>query len=219
MEDIVTKSIFHAVRERLVSEGYLFDLVAIDYDNPTDTPEETKLKTDEYEQGMKDIANTKGYAIELFSFSNSQTKGYKKVPRIVIDIQFIIPGNLGNEVAKYYEKTGNYYISKQSQPILSDLTFMVYAVGNSAKQMVVMNQLILQSLPTRGYIKLYSEDFKFSQNLFVDLIDKGKTDGLQEGTIERWFKYQIPDITEIDERIISDNIAPINDINLETIIK
>lgn len=220
-EQLVTRSIFHSIRERLVSEGWLPDIMALDIDNPNDTNAQSAAKQMQWENQLKAIAQNKGYVIELFNYGSNQTKGLKKVPRIVINnMSFLPSAEIGNDPSVFYEREGDYFTRKQSDNLLSDLTFVVYAVGNKDEQMYNMNAMILKSLPKMGYIKYYNEDFLYSGNLFVKLTDKGETEDLPEGIMERYFVYQMKDLEEIEPTELENkNIVPIDDINLETEIE
>lgn len=217
-EQIVTRSVFESVRQRLVVNGWLPDITALDIDNVTDTPAQSQQKMQQWQQQLKAIETSKGYAIELFNYGSNQAKGSKKVPRIVINNASFLPsGEIGNDPSVSYIKQGDYYIKEQAENVLSDLMIIIYAIGNTDEQMYNMNQLILKGLSRRGYLKKYDLDLPlFSGNFFSVLTDKGETEALEEGVMERYFVYSIKDLAEIEPELGDEQIAPINDINIET---
>ena len=217
IEQLVTRSAYEAIRQNLVVEGYLPDIALLDIDNPTDTTAQTKAKVQQFDNQLAQIVQDKKYAIELFDYGSNQAKGVKQTPRIVIHNNSVLPSvEVGNDPSVTYEKQGDYYISKQSDNLLADLTLMVYAVASTSAQMFVMNNIILRSLPKRGYIKSYELPLPlFSGNFFTILTDKGETEALAEGIMERYFVYQIKDLEELEPNTLPGNIPSINEIKLE----
>lgn len=216
IEQYIERTIYHAMREKLVVEGWLPDIMNYDVENPD--PNIAKAAVDSYYAQMKTIANNKKFAIEVFNFGSNQTKGMKKVPRIVIDTLQFLPGMIGNDTTPQYvknEETG-YYTRETSESIRSDLNFNIYAVGNTSEQMRVMNNLIVSVFPKRGYIKtLDNSQLQLSGNFFVRMIDAQKDDDLPEGVMERIFRFEIPDLNEIDNQVLEGNISPMKEITTE----
>jgi hypothetical protein len=217
IEEIISISIYKALRDKLVVDGWLPNIENFDIEN--DNIDVVETESISYENAKNQIKQTKGFCIEVFPFSSNQAKGLKSVPRIVLDIHHFLPGEIGLDTTTFYEKDeeSGLYTRKKDIGVLSDLTFTIYAVGNSSTQIYIMNNIILSVLPYRGYIKRYNEDeLKPYNNLFVDLIDKGKSNDLEEGVMERFFKYEIPDIQELESLILEGTVVPINEITLET---
>jgi len=220
-EQLVTRSIFHALRERLVVEGWLPDIVPLDIDNPTDTPAQTEAKVTQFRNQMKAIKASKGFVIELFDYGSNQAKGAKEVPRIVLHNSSLLPSaEIANDPATRYEKKDDYFIRVQDELVPSDLITRVYAIGNTSAQMFIMNQVIINSLPKKGYIKRYTDNLPlFSGNYFIKQTDRGETEGLPEGTLERYYVYETKDLQETGSIILDGQIPRIDDINLETVIE
>jgi hypothetical protein len=218
VEEIISITIYQSLREKLVVDGWLPDIVNYDIENEAIEIAETAMRM--YNDALTAIKNNKGFAIELFPYSSNQARGYKKVPRIVVDLLEFLPGEIGNDTSVNYTKVEgeSYYTRKQDVGMLSELYFMVYAVSNDVSQLAIMNELIMTVLPIRGYIKRYPDaTLREYNNLFVDLIDKGKNTDLEEGVIERYYKYKIPDIAEIGPLVIEGNVPAINQINIDEI--
>lgn len=221
IEKRITDMLFEVIRQKLVVEGWLPDITLFP-DTQLDDPDLVEAAFDLFEAQMLTIAQTKGYCIDVLGFSSNQYKDEKKVCRIVIDVQQFLPSELGNETAPEYIPHENpdgsiYYTRMQGITSLSDLTFTVYAIGYRSEQMIIMNKLIMECLPRRGYLKPKEEPaLLHSQNFFIRLTDKGRTPELPIGLIERYFVYQVMDCQETEGTILPGNISAIKDISLET---
>jgi hypothetical protein len=212
-EELIQLTIYHSIREKLVTDGWLPDILNYDVENPDIATAQLAIKA--YTDAMKAINLEKGFCIEVFPFSSSEAKGFKKVPRIVIDILQFLPGFIGNDTQMTYERQGEYFVRVQSESLLSDLDFNVYIVGNTAKQIRVMNDIISKVLPKRGYIKRHNSDFLTSGNLFIKLNDAQKSENLPEGIMERVFRYELPEVQDLPDTILAGLILPIKEFNLE----
>lgn len=221
IEKEITEMLFEVLRQKCVVEGWTPDIKLFP-DTESEDPDLVEAAFESYYAAMRAIADTKGYSIEVLGFSSNQYKDNKKVCRIVIDVHQFLPSELGNETAPEYIKheseTGEiYYTRMVGITSLSDLTFSVYALGYQAHQMITMNELIMECLPRRGYLKpLNEEQLLPSQNFFVRLTDKGRTGELPLGIMERYFVYQIMDCQETQGTILPGNIPAVVDISIES---
>lgn len=216
IEKIVTDEIYETLRQKLVLLGYLPDILT--YDTMNNDVNIVESEMTRYDTDLKAIVTAKGFAIDLKGFGSNLSKSEKAVPRIVIDIHQFLPGNLGNDTNIYYElHPDGYYIRKRDAPVLSNLIFCVYAVAKNQQQIILLNDIIINTIPFRGYMKRTNEAaLRYSNNFFVQIKDKGHTPGLPEGILERYFIYEIPDLQEIRPIIITgDNIVPISEIDTE----
>lgn len=214
IEQIIVDEIYHTLRQKLVTLGYLPDIM--DYDIMNSDTVIVNQQVLAYEAACKAIKDgPKGYCIDLISFSSNASKGEKKTPRIVIDVHQFLPGDIGNDTTVWYKKINNYYVRQRNSPLVSNLTFCIYAVAANSSQMVMLNHIIMNTIPALGYMKpTDSPDLLESNNFFVALRDKGHTPDLPAGIIERYFIYEIPDIQEIETITIPGNIVPISEIEL-----
>jgi hypothetical protein len=216
LEKIVTDTIFETLREKLVDAAYLPEVTDIPNLESSD-PDLAKVAIATYQTRLDAVVNQKGFCIDLKPYGSNHDKGEKKVPRIVIDVHQFLPGTLGNDTIPNYElhESGTYYVRTKSFSLLSNLTFCVYAVGNTAEHMQTMNHLIMQALPYRGYMKpTTEEDLLPSNNFFTILRDKGHTPELPEGILERYYIYEIPDLEEVERIYLPGTIARISEITL-----
>ena len=226
-EKIITTLIFNAIREKLVVEGWTPDIKLIPNIDSTD-PDLAEPAWETYNQQSNVIKASKGYCIQPIGFSSNQYRDDKKVARIVVDIQSALPTALGNDTTVYYEKQGAgtienpaYYIRKRSISLLSDIYFSIYAIGSNTNQVMVMNELIMEIFPHRGYLKPEAQaELLPTGNFFVTLTDKGRTTELPVGIIERYYIYKISDIQEIPDTVLAGTIPLIKEINVisETVI-
>lgn len=219
IERIISDDLYETLRQKLIISGYLPDITTIPNIMSNDV-NEVEIAMEEYNAAIADIVDNNGFCIELFGYTSNNTKGERKTPRIVIDLHQFLPSQIGNDTSASYEKIrgpeGEHYHRVRKSSLLSDLTFAVYIVGNNSEQMMVMNKLVMETLPHRGYIKRpEDENLSHHNNYFVRLKDKGHTQGLPEGILERYFIYEMPEIDEMDKIYIPGNITPINEIDLE----
>lgn len=218
VEEVISRMLFHIIREKLVVTGWIPDIKLFPGIDSND-PDTVELQTILYNAECLAIKNAKGFCIEVLGFSSNQYRDDKRVARIVIDIQQMLPSETGSDTSVYYEKTTlngkDFFTRKQGIALLSDLTFTVYAVAANTKQIMTMNQLIMETLPIRGYVKPLGEiNLLPSKNYFVRLLDKGKTGELPLGIMERYFVYQITDLQEIGPTSLEGNVPVLTDITI-----
>lgn len=215
IEEALERSVFHIIRKKIVELGYLPDINNYDVEN--NDIEVAKLATEQYKTALTTIKNNKGFAIEIFNYANNQSYGTKKVPRIVVRTEAFLQGQLGADTTAKYEKNDEgVYIKKQSTSLLSDYYFNLYLVCNNVKQMRILHQIMVTSLPRRGYIPWYNKDFQHSSNLLVRYISTTDYSWDAEGIIEKVYRYEIPDAHEVEDyQLTTEEISPIKDIILE----
>lgn len=218
IEEIISRMLFHTVREKLVIEGWIPDIKLFPGIDSND-PDVVETQSNLYNIACKNIKDTKGFCIEVLGFSSNQYRDDKRVARIVIDIQQFLPSETGSDTSVYYEKVTingkDMFTRKQGIPLLSDLTFTVYAVASNTNQLMIMNNIIMQCLPIRGYVKpLNEDDLLPSRNYFMRLIDKGKTGELPLGIMERYYVYNIPDLQEIGPTSLEGNVPMITEVDI-----
>ncbi len=205
-----------AVTDQLVKYGYAPD--PSDYELDSDVLSIIKNANINYAAELKNIINDKGYAIELFSMSSNQARGILQTPRIVIDTQYIQPGELGGDTSPVYVLNGNTYIKQRNPSLTSDYTFNVFAVASNVKQMRTLISILLEAFPRRGYIKSYLDfNLAVNNNIFINFIGNGDTPNLEEGIIEKYYSFEIKDIFESLPQTIDASISKISTITLNQI--
>lgn len=212
IEQELERSIYHAIRLVLVEYGYLPDILQFDISNSNST---IALAAQEaYQDAIAIIKNDKGYAIEVFNYNTSQGHGTLKVPRIVIETQAFLPGQLGADTSPQYVKQEDKSFKKLTgASTTSDFYYNIRLIANSVKQIRTLHGIMIQAIPRRGYIKWYSdEELRPNHNLLTRYISHNEENYLQEGIIEKVFRYEIPDAYEKDLKEIGDtpNISDID---------
>lgn len=205
IQEYIERSFYEALRLVLVAEGYLVDEVPL-----VGNPNARAI----YEDGMKAIANSKGFCIELFGAANNQSRGEKRVPRIVVESERMSLGVLGAE-------PGGQTISNPLNPLVqaklinsqltSNINIALHLVASTIKQDRVLNSIIIKAIGLRKFLNLYDnpgEKFFTKQINYYDIPD------FDEGLLERIYEYECPDVF-IEEEILEQEIVPIIDIKVE----
>lgn len=215
LEEAVERTIYHALREEIVKRGFLPDIFSYDIENPNLVI--AKAENDRYKVDLNTLRITKGYAIEVFNYANNQSYGDKQVPRIVIHTDSFIPGSLGLDPTNKYEKQldGSFKV-KKSVEMVSDLYFSLNLVANTVSSMRQLHDIMANVLPRRGYIKWYQDNgLRPHSNILIQYLASADVSFLSEGIMEKVYKYMIPDVHEIDDKVIYENIPPIINIEVE----
>lgn len=215
LEEAVERTIYHSLREEIVKRGYLPDIYDYDIENTDLTI--AKSENIRYNVDLKAIKVDKGFAIEVFNYSNNQSYGDKEVPRIVIHTDSFIPGSLGLDPSRKYEKNidGSFKVLK-SVEMVSDFYFSLNLVANTVSSMRQLHDIMANVLPRRGYIKWYQDNgLRPYSNLLIQYLASADVSFLSEGIMEKVYKYMIPDVHEIDDKTIYDNIPAIINIQVD----
>jgi len=210
-EELIERSFFHRVRKELVDKGYLPDIT------DTVTYPDTQAGWDAWNAAIDAIVANKGFAIEVFGFSSSKSKGMKKTPRIVINNVSSLPGTVGGDSTYFYERssTTGPYSQLIRPPQTVDFILQVIMSGVTAEQMRILNAVVALSLPRRGYIEFYDDpDHKF----FIENTGSNSYDNTRDNQIDKIIAYTAPDLYDIEEIILNNNIAPIQEIRIEPTI-
>jgi hypothetical protein len=211
IEEYLERTVFHTIRQEIIDKGYLPNILQYP---------QTAIGYNAYNAAVTAITNSsKKFAIEIFNSASPEARGTKKVPRIVIDSQGFIPGELGGDLSRFYyfDTINNVYYGKIRPTQTSNFQFNIRLIALTIEQIRVMNAIVALSLPRRGYIPLYN--FTPTQKVFTRYIGNVQVLGEQEGIIEQIYKYEIPDVWEIEDTTIPHNIAPIGQITLQMIVE
>ena len=173
----------------------------------------------EYNTAIQNIISVKGFCIELFNVSNSQNKGLKKVPRIVILSNQSLPGSLGGSPDKFYTPNNgdilnpDYFITSNMPSETTDFSYDICLISNSAKQSRILHSIVALAMPKRGYIPFYNDP---SKKFFINQFSYRSIPDTIEGIDEDIYMYQVNDIFETEDTIISTSIKPIDEIKVNT---
>lgn len=215
ISELTERSIFHALRKVVVDEGYLPDIENYDIENPNLTI--AKAAQDEFIQDIEAIVSNRGFAIEVFGYSSNQSRGTKKTPRIVVEVEAFYPGNLGLDTTNQYkyDEINDTYITQKGPSIVSDQIINIHLVGYSTQQHRVLHAVMVKALPRRGYMKWYTEpQLKKHENLFIRYIGYNELNFPEIGVTEKIYRYELPDLHEnLLEELYT--VPPIKTINLD----
>lgn len=203
-QELVERSISRAIKAVAVAEGYSVDVSA------------HIGNTSSYEAAMVAIAAIKNFAVEVFGHGSSQRKGIKRVPRIVVNPQRMLVGDLGNlpgnTITADPLNLGSFLSSVQDSNTM-DLSLEITLTSSSAEQDRILHAILSKAIGTRRYLPLYndpSQRFLIKQFGFYDVPDT------PEGIIEKTYNYQVPDLIIAEYSSVEPAPVPIREITLET---
>lgn len=208
IQELVERTIFHAIRTRVVAEGYLPDINSYDVTNSDINI--AKAAQANYRAAVKAIADgPKGFAIEVFNYGPSQHKGTMKVPRIVVDTQAFLPGEVGHDPSLVYEPNGGNFDGNRFVSLTSNFYYHLRLLGNTTKQIRVLHGIMVSVLPRRGYIMWDGDtELRPSGNLLNRYISNVDYSWKDEGIVEKVYRYEIPDVHELDPQTLA-TVVPI----------
>jgi hypothetical protein len=161
--------------------------------------------------------------IPIFGTGNNQVRGPKTLPRITIELQGYYPGDIGvnKHIIGDNLENGNYQNSEFPYET-RDITIDVHLVAKTQSDLRLLHNIMYQSLPTRGYLKPYfndygewkSESMGPSNNLFIEITNFWDHQDTQEGILEKVYTYVCKDGVIPEEKLSDGTITPIKDISV-----
>ena len=215
IEESLERSIYMALRTKAIEFGYALDIS--NYQLDANGSLINKAEQEKYDTDLKALQVAKGFAVELFGYSNNQNIGKKKTPSIVVDVESFLPGQLGLDTTASYKKDlSGKYIKEVGPSKTSDLFFGIKLISGKVKQNRVLHQIMVNAIPRMGYIKWYTENTLLpDKNIMVQYDSMADVSWVDEGIIEKVYRYQILDAHELNNDIINDNISAIKEIDVE----
>jgi len=207
IQELIERSLFHAVRQEVVDKGYLPDVS----DDVTYTDDQAGW--DQWEADITTIVAGLGFAIEVFNAGSNEAKGIKKVPRIVIETGNFLPGALGGDPRRFFVDGGSDYQAKVTPPQTTDFYLNFCLVSNTAAQARILNAILALAIPRRGYIPWWTDGTKTFFARYLNYYNRTDTD---EGIIEHVYAYEIPDAWDHEDIEVIASVAKINEITLNT---
>jgi len=204
---LIERSVYETLRIGLVNEGYTPDITIFP---------NTKAGYQDYLDALAIIEKDKGFAVELFNMGNNMDLGLKKVPRIVLAHNSIIPGSWGS--APGYMKTlkdGLYNLSKLDR-VTVELYFNCSIITNQVDQLRFLSYITTLYLPPISYIPYYTENS--SEDFLVKFESVQPFQDPINGLVENRYTYSIPDIL-LNEVVEPFTVTPIKNIQLNTYIE
>lgn len=207
IQEIIERSLFYAIIDEIVDKGYFPDI------RDDVTYPDTDQGASDFADAVTAVIASKGYAIEIFSGASNESRGVKKVPRIVIDSGNFLPGALGGDPRRYFEDQGASYNALVTPPQTVDFYVNFHLISGSIEQARILNAIIALSVPRRGYIPWYNDGAKTLFARYLNYYDQSNTD---EGIIEHVYAYEVPDAWDREDVEAYATIAKINEITLNT---
>lgn len=208
----VERSIFEAIRKKLVYYEYLPDITNARYTGGTAAQNEANWDTD-----LAAIDAAQQFAIEVFDHGSSLSKGLKRTPRLAIIPRRIMPGDIGTNIKGGFSPNPLDPDSTQKlKPTLqsANLHIDINVVPATAAQDRVMNAILGEALGQLSFIPMYDdptgkEVFLIRQFNFYDLPDN------RNGISEKSYSYEIPDLY-LYEGQVTTNVPLISEITVHT---
>lgn len=217
IQEVIERSVFEAIRKQCVAKGYTPDIA--DTLTYPDTPAGyTQYQTD-LQAIWSQVPPDPTFPIEIFSNANNEYTGQKKAPRIVIVSQDFLPGALGGDSTRIYQRDtdSDPYTALVLPPQSADFHLNIHLVSQTVEQQRILNAILSNAIPRRGYIKRYTvagDDLEFSGNLFIKNFGYVDVPGLYDGMMEKVFRYEVSDVWET-ECVEDGTFAEIQEINVD----
>jgi len=207
IQEIIERSLFYAIIDEIVDKEYFPDIR-----DDTTYPDTPQGKID-FDTAVQAVIVSMGYAIEIFSGASNESRGLKKVPRIVIDSGNFLPGALGGDPRRFFEDQGDDYKALVTPSQTVDFYVNFHLISGSIKQSRILNAIIALAVPRRGYIPWYNDETKTFFAHYLNYYDQSNED---EGIIEHVYAYEIPDAWDREDGEVYATIAKMTEITLNT---
>lgn len=204
---LLERSIYEVVRIGLVNEGLTPDI--------TEFPN-TKQGYDNYITTLANVEKERGFAVELFNMTSNMDLGLKKIPRIVLAHNSIIPGSWGS--APGFMKTlkdGAYKLTKVDR-VSVQLFFSCSIITNSVEQLRYLTSVVTEFLPSISYVPYYTEE-ENPDSFLVNFESVQPFNDPYNGLVENRYTYSIPDII-LSEIVQPGTVPMIKNIGLNMMI-
>lgn len=192
LQERIERSLFEAIRLVLVAEGFIPDITNTGLYG---SEPYTQSNMTAWKNSLTAIINAKGFTIGLYQ--NSQTKGMKEVPRIVILTRRVLMGEVSlpqDSVTLPDPSSLTQYIAYNSSTESSTFFLGIHLISNTEKQDRVLGGILQKALGKMRYIKFVDDNedsFLIERTSDFDLPDP--TDTL----LERVYTYKVSDLFDI----------------------
>lgn len=205
IQERVERSIYDLIRRTLVNEGYLADI-------------ENYVVTEEgygaYNRENLAIAGVNKFYIQVYGQSSTQARGEKTVPRIVVQCQGALPGDIGSPFTSKQVDGERYSVYKHPYST-SNFKIDIIISHNTASHFRVCSAILAESLGTRNYIPFYDDP---TSSFFIEVQNTGYSiRDIIEGVTDSVLSYQVKDIFEVEDKLLAGNGPLITEIKTEII--
>lgn len=192
---IVVDSIYKAIRDEVISQGYMPDV---------DTFDDTEAEALRYQTAGDAIITAKGFEIEVFNDSSARRKGAKKSPRIVIYLDRTYAGEIGapnHAIISNDGIVGGKYKSGFMPTKSAEIVTAIHLISSEQPQTKILDSILANVIGQRQYMFywIYNETTKLFDQLagrkfLADQTSFNNNDDALEGVRERIYFYTTPDI-------------------------
>lgn len=202
-QEIIERSVYQALLDVTKELGYTLD--------PQDYLPISNENKQRYDQDLAKIKKP----IAVFGTGNSEAKGARISPRIVVNARGFYPGTVGLPKVLLEKQVGVGWTANQEPYETIDQYIDIHLVANNQEDMRLLHQILFWSIPQRGYIKPYNEEnFLFSGNIFIELINFYDQPNNNVGMMEKVYEFLVLD-TMVGERTnLPTDLVPIQDISV-----
>lgn len=200
IQERVERAIYESIRIQLVAKGYLPDITLY-----------PGIDNSSWRALQEQIVIDKGFCIDLLSWGGQEIKGAKNAPRIVLESQGFLPGEIGADgTIEYMPTNDGRYQPFIRPPQTSDYFFNVRFITEKAQQERVGHGIIQLALPKRRYVPLNDGTGHF----LVVQLSNYIMDFDRPGQIEKLYYYTCPDLLDVSDTWLPEVISPLKETHL-----
>lgn len=203
-QEIVERSFYQALLDSAIRRGLTFD------------PHPYEGDQDAYAAAREQFVKDKGFILDVFGNANPQSRNMKQLPRIVVNSLSYLPGTFG--INKYHnEYVNGRWIVSETPYELTDQMLEVRLVAKTVQHIRLLNIILNESIPTRGYLKPYIyENAPFEGNIFSIFSNSYDDSDMEQGVLEKVYVYSVEDtLIAIPNEVWDD--APIVTIDVDIV--
>lgn len=184
-QEIIERSVYQSLLNTTVAEGLTLD--------PNNYFPVSAQNSNKFEKDRIGLEKQKGFYVYLFGVGNNQSKGMKIAPRIVVDSQGFLPGDIGLPRSITEKVEGKYFVSEQPFEAI-DQYIDIHLVAENQNQIRLLQRILANSIPQRGYIKPYTyDDPPFDGNIYIEASNFYQMPDNEKGIIEKVYQFIIKD--------------------------
>lgn len=207
-QEIIERTFYISLLHTAIGLGYSV--------NPDDY---LPISIDNQKRFEADISELEKF-IPIFGVGQNFSRGAKECPRITIESKAFYPGNMGLE-KEILVRNDNVFQSIELPFETKSTTLDIHLVANNQADMRILHNIMYRSLPPRGYIKPYINDYEEWKesplqkegNIYIEVGNWYDMPNVEHGILEKIYSYSAED-SIVDELLTEIDIVPINDITL-----
>lgn len=179
--EIIERSIYYAILRTAIEQG--LSLNPLDY---------YPLEDNSINRFNSDAKALRKY-VAIFGAGNTQSKGAKVTPRIVVDSHGFFPGTVGFP-KRVYEKEGDLFQGYELPFETLDQYVDIRLLSSTQEDNRELHNILFYSIPRKGYIPQYpNETEQKTGNVFIELVNFYDRPNNEYGLIEKIYQFSILD--------------------------